>query len=316
MTQDINLLNAWGLAFNPSGLAWVAANGSGTAQIYTATGSQALAPVTIPPPSGAQGPSAPTGAAFNGDPTVLDGDRFVFASEDGTISGWQPGDAGPVTTATTRVDNSGSGAIYKGVALATQGNKTRLFATNFNAGKVDVFDATYTALDVPGGFRDKDLPPGFAPFNVAAVQGGILVTYAMQDESKEDDVKGQGLGYVDLFDFDGELIVRLISQGALNAPWGIATSSTNFGDVPFRMYVGNFGDGTIQVYRMENVNQLASLVHEGQLGDANGQPLAIDGLWALAFGPDTGGFSSQSLYFTAGPDDEANGVFGKLDVLP
>jgi uncharacterized protein (TIGR03118 family) len=246
---------------------------------------------------------------------VLQGDRFVFATEDGTIAGWQPS-AGGTSSATIRVDNSGSGAVYKGVALATRGSKTRLFAANFRAGTVDAFDGSYTALDLPGGFRDKDLPSGFAPFNVVPIQGGILVTYAQQDPDKKDDVDGQGLGYVDLFDFDGELIVRLISQGALNAPWGIAASTTNFGDVPFRMYVGNFGDGTIQVYRMENVNQLASLVHEGQLADDSGKPLVIDGLWSLAFGPDTGGFSSQSLYFTAGPNDEQNGVFGKLDVVP
>jgi uncharacterized protein (TIGR03118 family) len=309
--QDQTLLNAWGLSFNPQGVAWVSANGSGTANVYSATGSQVIPPVTIPVPPGAQPPSAPTGQVFNASATSFRGDKFIFVTEDGTVSGWQPVDG---SAAVLRVDNSAKDAIYKGVAIATSGTRTRLFATDFHNGRIDVFDDNYAPVQATGGFTDPNMPSGFAPFNVVESSGALIVTYAQQDADRHDDVHGVGLGFVDLFDFDGHLIVRLISQGPLNAPWGIALSSTNFGSIPFRMYVGNFGDGMINVYRLQNVNGLAQLVHDGVVGDSSGKPLVIDGLWALAFGPDAGGFSSTSLYFTAGPNDEADGVFGRLNL--
>lgn len=312
LALDPKLINAWGLAFNPAGVAWVSANGSGTTEIYEANGTQRLQPITIPPPSGSTDVSAPTGQVFNGDANAFGGDVFLFVTEDGTIAGWKPSAGG---AAVLHVDNSSKHAIYKGVTIATAAQgKARLYAADFANAKIDVYDDTFAPVTTQGAFVDPDVPKGFAPFNVQESLGAVIVTYAFQDEKKEDDVAGPGNGFVDLFDVDGNLIVQLVANGALNSPWGIATSSTGFGRIPHRLFVGNFGDGRINVYGLKNVDGLARLVHEGALGDASGKPLVIDGLWALRFGPGANGFAANQLFFTAGPDDEMHGVFGRLDI--
>ncbi|MCL2450589.1 MAG: TIGR03118 family protein, partial [Polyangiaceae bacterium] len=223
---DPTLVNAWGLAFNPRGAAWISANGSGIANAYDPTG-RTLLTVTIPAPT--RGQSAPTGQVFNQDAADFSGDSFLFSTEDGTIAGWQTSLGG---TAALRVDNSASGAVYKGLAIVntTDLHAGRLYATNFHAGTVDVWDTNYAPVATTGGFTDPNLPSGFAPFNVAVIERDfVLVTYALQNAEAHDDVAGPGNGFVNVFDLDGRLMTRLISQGELNSPWGLAQPPETFG---------------------------------------------------------------------------------------
>ena len=307
---DPNLRNAWGLAFNPAGPPWVSDNHTGVTTVYDATGALKLT-VTIPPPEGGAPPSAPTGQAFNGDASAFGGDKFIFVTEDGTISGWQPADH---LAAVLRVDSSPAGAIYKGMTLAQAHGQWRLFAADFHNGKVDVFDATYAPVTTRGCFHDPFLPRGYAPFNVQAEGDVLIVTYAKQDADAVDDDKGPGHGFVDLYDGDGRFLQRLLSRGALDSPWGIAIAPPRFGHIGRRLLVGNFGDGRINVYELETFGRYVLAEHEGVLGDVNGAPLAIDGLWAIRFAPDAGAFTSRQLYFTAGPAGEEHGLFGRLEL--
>jgi uncharacterized protein (TIGR03118 family) len=292
--QDVDLMNAWGLAFNPKGIAWVSTNGAGLASVFHADGTAAIPAVTIPTPAGGTPPSAPTGAVFNANTSAFKGDVFIFVTEDGTISGWQGG-----TSAVLRADNSTANAVYKGATIATdsRGN-TRLYAANFREGTVEVYDDSYKRINPKGDFRDDNVPAGFAPFNVQEFGGFVYVTFAKQDAARHDDVKGAGNGFVDIFDPDGTLATRLIAGGALNSPWGLAVAPHGFGDIGGRLLVGNFGDGKINVYDLTISAHGMSSSREGELGGADGKPLVIDGLWALRFGVDAGGFSSSTLYFT------------------
>ncbi len=313
--QDSNLINAWGLAFNPAGAAWVSDNGTGLSTVYDASGKLKLT-VRIPAPpqscasSSSQSAltSKPTGQVFNTDNSQLKQDLFIFATEDGTIAGWQPSDG---TTAVIRVDNSATGATYKGVTLASSGSDTRIYAANFSAGTIDAFDTDYNPIRTAGGFIDPNLPSGYAPFNVKRFTSGIMVAYALQDSTKHDDVPGAGNGYIDLFDMEGTLKQRLISTGALNAPWGMTITPSGFGNIPGELLIGNFGDGTINVYTLDTDSTSARFM--GKLGSSSDTPLVIDGLWALEFGPGAGGFETSQLYFTAGPNEEKSGLFGRLE---
>ncbi|HVJ16965.1 MAG TPA: TIGR03118 family protein, partial [Polyangiaceae bacterium] len=182
---------------------------------------------------------------------------------------------------------------------------------------IDVFDASYEPLAITGDFLDPDLPDGFAPFNVEFIDGVLFVTYAKQDDEGEDDVRGAGNGYVDIYDLDGVFISRLISANELNSPWGLTMTPASFTAAPRRLLVGNFGDGLINVYSVDLSSATggtgASAVFEGALLGPDGENIAIDGLWALKFAPSTdAGFATDQLYFTAGPDDEEHGVFGGL----
>ena len=195
--------------------------------------------VTVPTPTGGTPPSSPTGIIFNGT-TNFGASRFIFATEDGTISGWTNG-----ANAQLKVDNSASGAIYKGLAVGVASGKSYLYAADFHNAKIDVFDTGYNSVISPGGFVDANLPAGFAPFNVQNIGGRLYVTYAKQDAAGEDDVPGPGIGYVDIFDTDGNFISRFASSGVLNSPWGLAIAPTGLG--PFAgNCIGNFGDGPNQ----------------------------------------------------------------------
>lgn len=309
---DPTLINAWGLAFNPAGAAWVSSNGAGVSEIFDANGNQLLTPVTIPGPSvrSVDPPATPTGQAFNADSNAFLGDVFIFVTEDGTITGWQPSDG---SDAQMRVDNSPTQAVYKGVALGQDNSgDARLFAANFRNASVDVFDGNFQ--QVPGGFVDPALPAGFAPFNITFLPGSVgdvLVSYALQDADKADDVAGDGNGFVDLYDGNGTLLGRLISGTAeLNSPWGMTVTPANFNAAPSQLLVGNFGNGLIHVYGLDLDNHTASL--NGTIDDTTGNPITIDGLWALVFGPGTGNFPSNVLFFTAGPNMETGGEFGSL----
>jgi uncharacterized protein (TIGR03118 family) len=308
---DPNLVNAWGITFNPNGVVWVADNGTGKSTLYDGNGVPQPLVVTIPG-------GKPTGIVFNGSPDDFQVPKnnpknpsknpsiFIFASEAGTISAWAPG----MTTTVTVVDNSGSGAIYKGLALAGDGTGHFLYATDFHNGKIDVFDSTFkpvTSLP-PGAFTDTDPElQGFAPFGIQNLNGDIYVTYAKQDAAQEDDVAGQGLGFVNVFDAQGNLIRRVASGGALNAPWGLAIAPAGFGKFSNRLLVGNFGDGRITAY------DLATGLSLGQLRGKDGKLLEIDGLWGLSFGNGVQSQPTDVLFFTAGPNGEANGLYGKIE---
>jgi uncharacterized protein (TIGR03118 family) len=309
-STDPNLINPWGLNFSSTGIAWISDNGTGVATAYTSRGAPPTVKVTIPAPPGDTAASTPTGNVAN-TTTDFMSDKFIFATEDGTIAGWQSG-----TTATLRVNNTGSGAVYKGLAMVpgSCAANARLYAANFHAGTVDVFDGNYTPVrpDV-FTFVDNTLPAGFAPFNISASSLGVIVAYALQDDKKHDDVPGAGNGLLNLFDNNGRFITRLASGGVLNAPWGMTMSPPAVGAIGDRLIVGNFGDGHINVFVIDGALPRLTADFVGAIGDVTtGQPFAIDGLWGLRFGNDQGGFSSHTLYFTAGPAKETQGIFGQL----
>ena len=312
VTTDPLLVNAWGLAFNPIGAAWISATETGVSVVYDANGQELIPAVVIPGSELATTPGSPTGQVYNPYETAFLGDELIFVTEGGTISGWHESGG---ALARLRVDASAAGANYKGVTIVNTGNvDPRLFAANFAAGTVDVFDASYMPIATSGSFKDPSIPPEFSPFNVQNIDGNVAVAYALPDE-EGDDVPGPGNGYVDLFDTDGNLISQLLSGGELDSPWGMTMTPSDFGDMPGRLLVGNFGDGMIHVYRLDTGSQPPTALLEGTLDDRDGNPIVIDGLWALELGVDVGGFSSKTLYFTAGPDDESHGLFGRLEAV-
>jgi uncharacterized protein (TIGR03118 family) len=301
---DASLKNPWGLSFGPTGPFWVSDNATGLSTLYSANpGTQNAAKlgltVTIP------GAGNVTGQVFNNS-TGFNGNAFLFVSEDGTVSGWR-GALG--TTAETLVTSSASN-LYKGAAIANVGSNAYLYAANFNTGAIDVLKGASGAPNLTGTFTDPNLPSGYAPFNIQTLEDKLYVAYALKDSASPDEVAGAGLGMVSIFDLQGNLERRLVTGGALNAPWGLAIAPSSFGEFAGSLLVGNFGDGTINAYNLAN----GSLV--GQLKDGNGQVLKIDGLWALSAGNDGAAGSSQAIYFTAGPGDETHGLFGAITVVP
>jgi uncharacterized protein (TIGR03118 family) len=311
---DPTLVNAWGLVASATSPWWVSDNGTDRSTLYNGnTGAKLGLTVTIPG-------GAPTGVVFNGGASFVVASgaasgaaRFIFASEAGMITGWNPGvPAAGSTQAQVAVDNSPSGAIYKGLAIATTSSGAdRLYATNFHAGTVDVFDAQFHP--VAAAFSDPDLPAGYAPFGIRALRGVIYVTYALQDDEKEDDVAGVGHGFVDAFDLDGNLLHRVASMGRLNSPWGLAMApADSFGKFGGDLLVGNFGDGGINAFDPNTILGDGQLQPQGQLHGAGGQPIAIDGLWAIDFGNGAAAGPKHVLFFTAGPLGEQHGLFGTL----
>jgi len=304
---DRNLVNGWGVAFNPLGVVWVADNGTGVATLYDGAGNPQSLVVSIPG-------GRPTGIVFNGsnDFVVSKGGvsgpaRFIFATEGGIIAAWAP-NVDP-THAITVVDNSASGAIYKGLAIGADGNRFLIYATDFHNRKIDVFDKAFSPVTVPGGFADS-IPGKFGPFGIQNIGGSIYVTYARQDKDREDDVPGRGEGIVDVFTASGTLVRRIAKGGPLNAPWGLALAPADFGGFANMLLIGNFGDGTINVFDLSRNRFVA------QLSTADGQPIVIPGLWGLAFGNGLLGQPTNTLFFAAGPDDEAHGLYGRIDALP
>ena len=188
-----------------------------------------------------------------------------------------------------------------------------LYATDFHNGAVDIFDSSFHAVTIPGAFTDPSLPPGFAPFGIQNIGGTIYVTYALQDDDAEDDVAGGGHGFVDAFDLDGNLLRRVASRGRLNSPWGLAIAPANFGEFSTDLLVGSFGDGHIDAFDLEKSQGNGEFQQNGQLHGAGGQPLAIDGLWAIAFGNGAAAGPDTTLFFTAGPQEESHGLFGKIN---
>lgn len=311
---DINLVNAWGIAFNPNTFVWIADNGTGVATLYDGAGLPQSLVVTIPPPLNGTGPSTPTGIVFNSSSdfvvtkgVVSSASVFIFATEDGTISGWAP--SVDAKNAILMVDNSAS-AVYKGLVIAANGTAHFLYATDFHNAKIDVFDASFNNVTRSGSFSDPDIPDGFAPFGIRNIDGDIYVTYARQDIHKHDDVKGRGLGFVNVFDPDGNLIRRVASRGKLNAPWGLAVAPAGFGKFSNRLLVGNFGDGRINAFDVATGKSM------GTLQKSPGRDLKIDGLWGLSFGNGLKDQPTDRLFFTAGPNEEANGLYGFIEPAP
>lgn len=317
--MDNNLVNPWGVAFFPGGPFWINENGSGLSSLFIGDGTgfaganPALA-VTVPPPSGGSSPSAPTGIVANTSFVFLLANQspalFIFSTEDGTISAWNLGDGIP-GTAELKVDNStescangATGAVYKGLASGETSAGVFLYAANFRCGTVDVFDGNFSPA-MSGQFQDSSIPSGYAPFNITNISGNLFVTYAKQDSAKHDDSAGPGNGFVDVFDTGGKLIKQFASRGVLNSPWGVAIAPYNFGAASNTILIGNFGDGHINAF---NATTGFSL---GALRDASRHPIAIDGLWSIVFGGAASSDPAQ-LYFTAGPNGESDGLFGKL----
>ena len=301
---DPGLVNGWGISYSPTSPFWVSSNGGGTSTLYQvnpATQATTKVPLTVAIP----GAGNVTGQVFNaGGASQFNGDNFLFVSEDGTVSGWR-GSLG--TTAETLAAVNG---IYKGAAFATVGGNSYLYAADFGRGSIDVFKGNASATNLTGSFADAALPSGYVPFNVQVLDGSLFVTYAQRAGSSGDETDGAGLGVVDRYDLQGNLLGRVASGGVLNAPWGLAIAPSSFGALAGSLLVGNFGDGRISAYN------LATDSFMGQVDGTNGQALAIDGLWALSVGNDGGAGSSQSLYFTAGPSDESHGLFGVMRAVP
>jgi uncharacterized protein (TIGR03118 family) len=305
---DPDLVNAWGIAFNPTAVVWVANNGTGTSTLYDGAGTKQALVVTMPGGS-------PTGMVFNSSadfqaPNTVDAtlnpSRFIFATENGVLAAWAPPpNASPPPAAVPQVTKAS--AVYKGLALAANGQGHFLYAANFRQGTVDIFDSHFTPVTLAGAFDDPQLPSGFAPFGIHNLQGDLYVTYAKQDEEKKDDVPGPSLGFVNVFDPDGHLLRRVASQSRLNAPWGLALAPAGFGRFSHRLLVGNFGDGRIHAF------DVATGRFVGQMRGTDGHPLSIDGLWGLSFGNGVLHQPTEVLFFPAGPGDERHGLYGRIE---
>ncbi len=305
-TRDPNLINPWGIAFNPAGPAWVSNNGSDTSAVYDGTGALKLT-VTFPDLQGGVAvQSKPTGQVFSAAAANFSGDKFIFDGEDGRFYGWQPG-AGVVL----RADFSELGHIYKGLALATLPNgQTRLYGTDFHNGGITVLNSKYQVVPLPvGAFFDASIPAGYAPFNIQTLEGKLFVSYAKQGEGAEDDVHGAGFGFINVFDPNGKLERRLVARGVLNSPWGMAIAPAKFGKLAGKLLVGNFGDGRINAFdiHVQDASGAERVASLGALANGTGAPLSIDGLWAIAVSPDT------NLYFTSATLSESHGLYGRLD---
>ena len=301
---DPNLVNPWGISISATSPFWVSNNRKGNSTLYNGSGTITPLVVAVPSAAGAGQTGTPTGQVNNSTTTAFllangRGASFIFSTEDGVIAGWNTG-----ATATAMATKAG--AVYKGLAIGANSSGPLLYAANFSAGTVDVFDTKFAATKVSGGFLDPGIPAGFAPFNIWALGGKLYVTYAKQDGAKQEDVAGAGNGFVDVFDFDGNLQKRLISNGALNSPWGLAIAPSTFGAFPGALLVGNFGDGRINAFDPTSGALL------GTLQDSSGKAIVISGLWALLVGNGASGGDKNTLYFTAGISGEQHGLLGSL----
>jgi uncharacterized protein (TIGR03118 family) len=325
--MDPHLVNPWGLSRSSGSPWWISDNGMGLATVYGATGTPAPLVVTIPPADSTTGVTGtPTGQIANGTTSFALAAgfpaKFIFVTEDGTISGWNPG-----VNATNAVimENTKSASVFKGVAVATisdpdspaLGALNYLYVADFRKGHIRVYDANFQRIHMGHGdgddddaFRDRRIPEGFAPFNVQNIGGNLYVAFAKQDSAKHDEVDGAGLGYVDVFSPTGRLLHRLQPGPWFNAPWGIAQAPTDFGAYSHDILVGQFGSGEVLVFDPVTGHFKGKL-----LDSVTNMPIVIDGLWGIAFGSGTGSGAANALYFTAGSDGEQHGLFGTITAV-
>ena len=322
---DANLQNPWGIAVGPGLPFWIADNNANIATLYSGTGEIETQEITgsadvgvAIPASAAAVQANPTGQVYNGSdafavPTSKGQEPalFIYDGEGGTIAGWAIDSGSTTVTAyDDGVSNGANHAVYKGLALGTVDGASYLYATDLHNNKVDVFDTNFAKpAAMQGKFTDPGIPSGFVPFGIAAVNGQLYVTFAKQDAAKHDEVTGAGLGYVDVFDMSGNFVSRFASQGALNAPWGIAVAPAGFGPKEGDVLIGNFGDGKINAF---TPNGAALATSVGPMVDANGQPFAFPGLWSLAFGNGDSDKPLTTLFYTAGFADQTDGLFGSI----
>ena len=328
---DPTLVNAWGLSLSPTnGAFWISANGMGLSELYggNVNGSAISQPFKVAIPgddpsgqvfAGIANNFVVSGVNASGAPTS-GAAAFIFASESGNITGWNPGvfpskpGAPGVSTNAITGFSATDGAIYKGLALAQMNGANYLYATDFHNGKIDVLNSQFQKVTLGtngfGNFTDPNLPAGYAPFDVAFLNGKLYVTYAKQDADKGDDVAGAGHGFIDVYETNGQLDGRLVSKGDLNSPWGMVIAPSTFGQFGGDLLVGNFGNGMIHAYNPTTGKEMGTLM------ESPGNPLVIDGLWGLAFGNGKTAGDANALYFTAGPDHESHGLFGKITANP
>lgn len=312
--MDPHLVNPWGLSRGTTTPWWISDNGTGFSTLYDGAG--VAKPLVVTVPTGDPNLSStgtPTGTVVNiGTGFALAPNmpaRFMWVTEDGTISGWNP--AVNPTSAVIKV-NTKSAAVFKGVALATVKTDSGaemafLYAADFRGGRVQVYDSSFSRVWLRGeAFRDDDLPRGYAPFNIQNIGGELYVTFARQDSARHDEVDGPGLGFVDVFSPTGFLLRRLQHGSWLNGPWGLAMAPGDFGIYSHDLLVGQFGSGQIAVYDPVTGRFL------DLLRDSSNNPITIDGLWALSFASGGTSGSATTLYFTAGADGEQHGLFGTL----
>lgn len=354
---DPHLVNPWGIASGPDGSLWVADNGTGRVTIYAGSGTplppaHPIALIVPAPITSGSNPSTPTGLVLNHGAFAQSGSNdflissgsnsgpsiYLVATEDGTIAGYNPLVSG--SSFITKVDNSALQAVYKGIALSTGSNGAhRLYAANFHSGQIDVFNNQFQVTLTPGGFTDPSPVAGFAPFNIKQVairkgnkvQRFLFVSYAKQDNAvnAHEDVPGAGNGYINVFDPDGNFINRFVNfttnpGNELNSPWGMAVSHVRHGRIPPALFVGNFGDGKIYAFQLDDISGQHAGTSLGALKTQRGDELQFGGLWGLEFGrprqtltqfladPDELGGGINSLYFAAGIADENDGLFGRI----
>lgn len=306
LLQDTNLVNAWGIALNPTaGGFWVSDNETGVSTIYV--GDVNGNPLTISPLVVTIPDGVPTGAVFNPttDFNITDGTTtapalFIFVSEAGTVSGWNPN---VLPDNEAHLGTTVPNANYKGVALGSNATGNFLYLANFRAHTIDVLDTNFALTTLSGSFTDPDVPPQFSPFNIQNIGGKLYVMYAEADNTGDEEIPGPHKGYVSVYDTDGNLLQHLIAKGKLNAPWGIALAPADFGPFSNSLLIGNFGNGKINAYDA-NTGQF--------LGKLKGKGTKIDGLWALTFGNGVTAGEANKLYFSAGPEDETHGLFGSI----
>jgi TIGR03118 family protein len=308
---DPNLVNAWGVSYTPTSPLWVSDNGTDVATLYAGGvhgGTQTINPLVVNIPGG-----APTGQVFNPTSSFVvhgvDGSsapaRFLFVAESGNLSGWNPTVPPPPPSHDAQVAVGTPGAVDKGLAIGGPADAPMLYAADFTAGTVDVYNGTFQRVITAGNFEDGQLPAHYAPFNVAVLNGMVYVSFA--EQNGEDELDGAGLGRVDIFTLDGRLVRRLGDHGVLNAPWGMTIAPAGFGEFSGDLLVGNFGDGRIHAF------DPTTLALRGVVRRKNNRPVSIDGLWALLPGNGVEG-GTDEVIFTAGPGDESHGLLGTLSL--
>ena len=319
---DSHLINPWGIAFQPGSPFWISDNNAGVSTLYDKTGAPNQL-FTVPPPTGSSNPSTPTGIVYNatgGFSVNGFSSVFIFATEDGTLSGWYTGNSAILAVNNSAIPSAAAGAVYKGLALVTNTQGNFLLATNFRSGKVEIYDTNFHQTQVlgPGAFNDPALPavpansgsPGYAPFGVKVISVNntsmVVVTYALQDNPMHDPLHIAGTGFVDLFSTDGTMLRRITSDSHLNAPWGVVIPPAGFGSLAGDLLIGNFGDGTINAYNF------ATGAFIDQMKDQTGAPITNTSLWDMVFDPAGTTGDPNTMYITAGLANEAHGVFAKI----